>query len=625
MNLSKIILVFGLLFLLVGCISTASEPDIVATRLLPSAVPIIPPQEYDLVAGASLFTESCAPCHGSVGLGDGPAASGFTCPMPKLAQRPSGATLVEWYDIAYNGLRTSDTCIMPPWSGRLSEAEVWNVTAYAYSLKFGAGDTAQGEALLTTLPSQLDPARLADGAWQAETSDTTLLRLATNNFATDITLQDQADLFAYLRSQVYVNGTIPSVAAPVATEEAEPETPVATEEALTATDSTPAPIPTTPITINGQLMMGTADGNLPTEALITLRVVGLDEQGQPQEVYNAQTSPNPDGAFQFADVPRQARTLGIAQIDYAGLRQFSDQFFPSTVEGDTLALPFTIYETTDDPSAIQLSYVEFLIDAITSEAASLTYQTHEVSNTGDRIYTGQNGITAIFPLPAGVINPEVIESGGVETGRFRLELADDHYVVYDSQPIVPNQPESITVAYNYPYEGSMTISPTFNYPVNELNVFVSTDHDLQVESTQLSRTVPATLNEITYQGYALAASPLAAQQTLNFRVFDGQPVFISEASTQQDEGFLQKNTTLILGLGVLLIVAGGIFLAYDLQKTRLLTNAANTTAAPLQDRQSIIAQIAALDDAYEDGQLKELDYQQQRGRLKAQLAQIDPE
>jgi mono/diheme cytochrome c family protein len=648
MMLKKIPLALGLLLILAGCISTSSEPEIVSTRILPSAVPIIAPSSYDVSEGQALYAQSCAPCHGAAGQGDGPAASGFTCLMPQLAQRPSASTMIEWYDIAYNGLRSSETCIMPPWNNTLSESQIWNVVAYAYGLKFSAGDSAAGQALLEALPGQFDPARLSDGAWQAETSDTALLRLATDNFSAEVSPEDQNDLFAHLRSQAYRQGQ--NLAAPVATEEVEvaqastpaplataeaepdpvstPEAlpgPVTTEEAAAPATTTPeASTPTAPLTVTGQLVMGSADSALPSGQVITLRVVGLNADGQPEEVYSAEATANPDGTFSFSDIPRQARTLGIAQTEYAGIRQFSEQFFPSTVQDETLPLTMTLYETTADSSAIQLQYVEFLVDAVREEAASLTYQTHEVINTGDRAYIGQEGRTLALRLPPGIISPQVVETGG-QTERFSIELEGDHYVVYDSQPLAPNQLERITVAYGFSYEGSMTLTPTFNYPILEMNVFASSEHNLEVESTALTRNAPATLNNVVYQGYTLTNTPWPADQALTMRIFEAEPTFTREAEANQ--GFLRENTTLILGVGLLLVLAGGMFLVYDLQKTRLLAHTPApshhpTTQGHSNQRQALLAEIAALDEAYEAGQLSELDYQRQRGKLKADLAEL---
>ncbi|HLA45896.1 MAG TPA: c-type cytochrome, partial [Aggregatilineales bacterium] len=122
--------------ILAACISTSSEPEIISTQIVASPEPVQPPEQFDLVEGASLYASSCAPCHGETGLGDGPSAPAFSCEVPAFANFGATIDLLEWFDTASNGKRSSDTCIMPPWSGRLNQEQIWHAVAYAARLRF---------------------------------------------------------------------------------------------------------------------------------------------------------------------------------------------------------------------------------------------------------------------------------------------------------------------------------------------------------------------------------------------------------------------------------------------------------------------------------------------------------
>jgi hypothetical protein len=75
---------------------------------------------------------------------------------------------------------------------------------------------------------------------------------------------------------------------------------------------------------------------------------------------------------------------------------------------------------------------------------------------------------------------------------------------------------------------------------------------------------------------------------------------------------------LILGIGVLLIIGGGMFLFYDLQNKRLLLESGQMPPT-IVDEEDLIAAIAALDDAFEAGKISEVPYHNRRQALKDAL------
>ena len=80
--------------------------------------------------GKNLYQEHCALCHGSDGLGDGPAAQG-------LKQKPSNLVAMSGMhvdgDVAWKIAEGRGA--MPGWKERLSEEQIWNLVNFIQSLK----------------------------------------------------------------------------------------------------------------------------------------------------------------------------------------------------------------------------------------------------------------------------------------------------------------------------------------------------------------------------------------------------------------------------------------------------------------------------------------------------------
>jgi hypothetical protein len=71
-------------------------------------------------------------------------------------------------------------------------------------------------------------------------------------------------------------------------------------------------------------------------------------------------------------------------------------------------------------------------------------------------------------------------------------------------------------------------------------------------------------------------------------------------------------------------VAGSIYLFYDLQKTRILSQAQGkaTGMGMYQSEDELIDAIAELDQEFENGDIEEDDYERQRAKLKDRLVKL---
>lgn len=140
-------IVIGIL-LLVGCmyfyfslgfapVATAARPMPFERRLakaaqhayfdkLPHPQPMVPADEGNLIAGAKVYKEQCATCHGLPGEQKSAVAKGMF-PSPPLLFQGTGVTDDEPWETYWkveNGIRMTG---MPGFKGQVGEKEIWQV------------------------------------------------------------------------------------------------------------------------------------------------------------------------------------------------------------------------------------------------------------------------------------------------------------------------------------------------------------------------------------------------------------------------------------------------------------------------------------------------------------------
>ena len=128
--------------LLIGGCSLAGDvtpPSALATVQMaapsdsPTPVPITPPNtQPDIAAGAIIYAEKCAACHGPVGLGDGELANGLAFAPAPLGDPDfaRAADPIEWYRVVTIGNLDR---LMPGFVS-LTDQQRWDVVGYALSL-----------------------------------------------------------------------------------------------------------------------------------------------------------------------------------------------------------------------------------------------------------------------------------------------------------------------------------------------------------------------------------------------------------------------------------------------------------------------------------------------------------
>jgi mono/diheme cytochrome c family protein len=137
----RLLLVFSCAFGLAACAGASDQPAVPTAyqnAAPPAANFLIDPA--NLQRGRELFNAHCATCHGETGRGDGLAGHTGRLKPANLAD-PNGVVLQPlsyWFwRVSEGGTAEpfhSQGSVMPAWKHHLSEAERWQVIAYALSL-----------------------------------------------------------------------------------------------------------------------------------------------------------------------------------------------------------------------------------------------------------------------------------------------------------------------------------------------------------------------------------------------------------------------------------------------------------------------------------------------------------
>ena len=357
------------------------------------------------------------------------------------------------------------------------------------------------------------------------------------------------------------------------------------------------PVPQTDeFIVEGQVTNGTPGGPIPADLPVALHVFsGMEETGTYATVLAA------DGFFHFDDVAPEEGATFATHVVYQDVTYISDLV---TLEPGQrkLDLPVTIYESTEDPSAVLVTQLHVFM---TREEDRLQVgEYYLVSNTGDQTYVGTEDetgrrTTLTFTTPEGA---EDLNFDGSGLDERYLELEEGFA---DTEPIPPGTATAETLfSYNLPYRKGFRVERTFDAPVTSV-VLVLSDAGMALEGGSL------TSEEVidTQMGPALSytAGPLEAGETLVFTlVARPQTMPSAPTATAPTRNPAQE---IAVGLAALAAAVAAIYWMWR-----------SPGAGPLPTQvRPLVEEIAALDIEFESGQVAKKAYYKERDSLKQQI------
>ncbi|MCX6031278.1 MAG: c-type cytochrome [Chloroflexi bacterium] len=579
---------FGLSSLLLTLLVLAAAPALAQTPVASQAAPVKAP---DPQAGRESFAQNCAPCHGTTGRGDGTSAAGLSVPPTAFADYNivAGLPLTELFRITKNGNMAR---MMPPWSSQLSDQQIWNTVAFAWTLHTTTAEVTMGQAVYeancTTChgpdgkgkPPMLD---FSDFAKTSEISQNTWAQVAAKGrntmpgFDGKITAAEQRAALEYVRS--FSLGAMFR-----------------------------GPLEKGTGVISGTVTNGTTNQPL-ANALVDLGIFDSTSQSQ---VDSRTATTDAAGFFRFTELPTDTTLLYAAQVEYptgipngSGALQFA--------AGQTsLDMPIAVYETTKDASGIRADQVHYIVEFDAGEL--LVTEVMMFSLDGNRTYVGDGAGTLRFTLPPNTANVEISDG---ELGSRYVPVTDGFV---DTMPLPPGQGvRQMLFRYSVPFTSdTLDLVRTTLYPATNVNALV-TDAGAQVTSQQLTNQgVRQTQNGnfINLTGQNIAANqPVTLRFTgltnaaaASAALATGEPVKAS-GGTDRSVLFILAG---VAGLGAVLLAA------WPMLRKRGMADAAALTT----DRDGLVDALAQLDLAHEAGRLSDAAYRDQRLRLKAMLLEV---
>ncbi len=587
------------ILLLAGCSGLAGEPVIVATILPVTPTIAYPTTPPDLAVGASVFAGHCTRCHGLNGAGDGELIGSG---QNQISVRPSSfrdavttadQTPLSWYQLITNGNIQQQ---MPPWKDALTDDERWAVALYTYTLHNNQANIEAGTALTSSQPVM--PANLPSSENVVKLTDAELITQAglPDAFITSLNEQQKNDLAAYLRSLTVANAMHMGLVTTA---------PQVTQEPAVTPEVTPAVAAVGTGTVSGQVTNGTAGASVPTDLKISLYMISTQGASAPIE-----TTVGADGKFSFTEVDIRADQRYVVTTTYKG-RAYGSQARDGDPTTNTVDLPISIYETTDDASVLSIVAWVSRVQLVGSSLEVSDFI--QIANSADRAYSTNVAVDALrfagveVPVPGDAL----IMSADVANARYTIG-ADGHSVI-DTAPVLPGQSYIFQMVYTLPYRGDIQVEQTMPYPLNGAYRLLVNVAGATVSSDGLESLGAQELSGVLYQAYG-ASNAMKARDSIRYGVQGGIQAGSSTAVVSQD----QLIPLVLVVAGLIVVLISGVVYWRSRRPPSLETAARNRDAVV----DGLIQQIAELDETYRMGSLDEQVYRKQRERLKAQLVAL---
>jgi len=599
-----------------GCALSAPPPPRGSAPILtplppPEAAFELPTRRPSVGQGAAIYAEKCAACHGPSGKGDGESAaqiqSTFGVAPADLTseQIVRTSTVAEWFSLITAGRldENGQPRGMPGFSGSLSADDRWDVIAYVWSLGSPEPTLAQGEAIYAercvqchgetgkgdgpqadgTVPDLSYLAAYRDAAFGAW--DNALQSTHVPSFSGKLNGLERSAVIDYVRSFTY--DSAPTVA--------EPE-PAATP-ALDAAPAAPVGPDEPGLTVNGTIANGTGGVDAPANLEVTLYHF---PGGTGDTVITRTVTTDEAGAFTASYSDIAPGDIVMASLTYADVTYRDGLEYDGATS--TADLQFQVFEPTSETGAIRLETLHVI--AMPGSDTIDVNEIYVISNLGDRVLVNTTGEPALrFNLPEKASAVQLLD--GAVQGAFAE--SPDGFEYYEA--VSPGEDTTrLVIAYQLPLGAADAVfDRTLNYPAQSVNVLVASE-DWQGSSSQLLDRGPQVIQGQTYQQFS--GGPIAAGQTLALRLTPPRPAFDPK-----------------LAAGIAILLVGVAVVGYGVWRTRAQQEQPSRGArvapkARAADRDALIDQIAALDDAFEVGEIRESEYRKQREALKARILRL---
>ena len=571
----------------VGVYGTVVPQDLPPERSFAATPSSQVPERPSAAAGEPVYLQSCAPCHGPQGEGQGPAATGLASEPTAFAEPNTLRVLSprQIFEVIRRG-RTERG--MPPWANRLSEEATWSLVAYLLDLNVSPEEYQTGRVIYRQYCAGCHGPRGKGDGPEAEGLEVPDLTRWPNW----VDVSNAEWVGRLLEEPIHF---------PVATDLSRPELTQAVAYARTLSySSTRAPLTGSGVILGDVTMM--TEGEQADFTGLTVTLLGFRGSMQPQLVMT--TTVTPSHTFRFEGLSTEADVLYSVSTTWEGAPYSSGVvMFPP--DQKTITVTLAVAATTEEDPGLRADQVYWFIDlkgdqVVMGELINLT-------NPGDRAYIGpqiaaQEGKRAAFrwPLPLGATQVSV--EGGQLGERFLLINGE----LIDTMPITPGvDARRLLFRYTLPVQDrEVRIDHPIPLPVRFLNVLIA-DRGQRVE-------VPAfmikgqvqNVGNVPFQSYMTSNIPPGTVLTIVLRDIPSQATKVP--SVQRP---VERTTRLI---GIVLAGALGMSLLASVLYFGRRRSSARAWASLQSRRDALLREVAALDEQFEAGKIEAARYRAER-------------
>ena len=577
---------------------TAAPPTPNTANLYPA----IPP---DPVIGEQIYQQECEQCHGPRAMGDGPKAAelGITPAALASAEEVQEDAPIKRFLVLTHGKEEDG---MPPFAGKLTERQRWDVLAYVYTLSVSPQKLEKGKSLYA---QRCVACHGIDGKGKNLTDQKRMANLSDEEIADAITgKQHPTDVYSglskedrlVLASYIRVLSFARQEALGAEAEQSQNATPTASGT-QPAPNQTPSGTPAgATITITGTVTNGTANAKVPPGIEVELQ--GYDDaSSNPNKVVDLKTKADENGKFRFENVPNSPSRLFFVSTTYEGVT-YGSHAIVRQHDTSTLDLPLVIYESTTDKSALKIERLHFFIEPA-GENAYQIIEMYLIANNGDKTVVAEKKGEPVlsFELPAGATHLQF------QSGNFKNRYIQTDGGFGDTAPIYAQSQMQEVFGYILPAEGkTVKISHSFPLPVDSA-VLMAPEGEVNIRGDLLQDN-GVQRDEQGNNYHIYITPPIKQGESLQFSLSR------AKKGLKMPTGARRNLALGLVALGLALIVA-----AVVLTRRNRLAAVEEAPSAEYEDPEMLMDAILALDDLYKQGKLDEEAYHKRRAELKARL------
>ena len=358
--------------------------------------------------------------------------------------------------------------------------------------------------------------------------------------------------------------------------------------------------------VTGSVTNGTPGGTIPGGSPVTLRFFSGAEWT------NTYTSTlEAEGTFRFADLEAEAGNDFMARIVYQDVTYYSE---PTNLDGEVVA-DIRIYETTDDPSLVQIDQAHLFIVPTGDMLQIAEY--YLLGNTGERTYIGADQgdgdwrTTVAFTVPPAAVG---LAFDGLGLGERFVGGATSFA---DSLPIPPGTATiDVDFSYELTYEEGLELTRELSVPVKSVVIIVNgSEIGLEGPGVEFGGMMDTQMGPAA--SYTAGPYPAGVPFMLRFVPQDSDVSASMEAAVPADpSGPRQRDpgSEALIG-GVILVVAALVaYQVWQAQPTPPMPDAARDT----------VADIVALDERYANDDLTDQEYERKQAAIKHKVRSYLP-